>query len=310
MQWHPPGEPIGLAVSGGPDSLALMLLGHGAMGDLCEVATVDHGLRPASASEAAYVASVAARLGLRHETLAVAVKPGNLQAEARAARYAALSQWSRRRGLASIATAHHADDQAETVLMRLNRGSGLAGLSGIRQAARSEAGAPLVVRPLLTWRKQELERIAHEAGLAPARDPSNADPRFDRARVRARLAGADWLDPEGIAASAAHLAEAERLLRLIVAEDFAACVDAGPEAVLYHPHRTGRGADYELLHALVCARVFTELLGGAPRFSEVRRLTGDLARRQPGTLAGYRVTASEGPHGPMWTFRREPPRGG
>ena len=102
-----------------------------------EAATVDHGLRPDAADEAAEVARVCAMLGVPHATLAVTVPEGNVQNEARTARYAALAEWMARQGLAALLTAHHADDQAETLLLRLNRASGVAGLAGVREGGRA-----------------------------------------------------------------------------------------------------------------------------------------------------------------------------
>lgn len=307
MQWHPLDEPLGLAVSGGPDSLALMLLAHGLMGDLCQVATVDHGLRPESADEAAMVAELCVGLGLAHRTLSVQLARGNVQSEARAARYGALDQWGRAGGMTAIATAHHADDQAETVLMRLNRGSGLAGLAGIRACTFFPDGMQ-VVRPLLDWRKEELRAIVAKAGIRWAEDPSNGDPQFDRARIRKALTSASWLDPSAISTSARHVADAERVLRLIEREDFARCVETTADAVIYAPHANGRGDGYELIHARVAARIFDEIFKSAPRFSEVRRLVDNLTLGSTGSLAGCHVVPRQGAEGPVWTFRREPAR--
>src|SRR5690606_4468682 len=207
-----PGLKLGLAVSGGPDSLALLLLAAAARPGGVEAATVDHGLRPEAAAEAEMVAELCSRLGVPHRTLAVRLAPGNLQDQARRARYDALGEWARERGAQALATAHHADDQAETVLMRLNRASGLAGLAGIRARGTWPSTGLTLFRPLLGWRKAELKALVASTGLIPAQDPSNADPRFDRARLREALATADWLDPAAIARSASHLAEAEEAL--------------------------------------------------------------------------------------------------
>jgi tRNA(Ile)-lysidine synthase len=202
----------GLAVSGGPDSLALLLLAAAARPGQVEAASVDHGLRPDSASEAAMVAEVCRGLGVPHAVLAVHVAEGSsLQAQAREARYAALGRWARERGLAAVATAHHVDDQAETLLLRLARGSGVAGLAGVREQRLLRQGVALV-RPLLAWRKAELVSLVEAAGLRAVDDPANRDPRHDRSRIRALLEGGDRLDPVRLTRSAAALAEAEAAL--------------------------------------------------------------------------------------------------
>ena len=157
---------LGLAVSGGGDSLALLLLAHAALPGRIAVATVDHGLRPENGTEAAVVAALCERLGVPPETLPVRLDPGNMQDRARTARYAALVQWCGENGLGALATAHQLDDQAETLVMRLNRGSGLAGLAGVRaRGALDEAGLP-VLRPLLGLRRKEGEQQRAEGALA------------------------------------------------------------------------------------------------------------------------------------------------
>ena len=202
-----PHDRIGIAVSGGPDSLALLLLTHAAFPGRVLAATVDHRLRPESTAEAAAVAVQCAALAVDHTILTLGTLPrGNVSATARTARYAALSEWITERDIAWLATGHHADDQAETLLMRLNRGSGVGGLAAIR------ARDGRVVRPLLGWRRAELEAIVAGAGLMPVDDPSNRDPRYDRARLRSALADADWIDPFAFARSAAALADADRAL--------------------------------------------------------------------------------------------------
>jgi tRNA(Ile)-lysidine synthase len=206
------GGRLGLAVSGGPDSLAMLLLAEAAIPGRFEVATVDHGLRAESAAECAMVAAICAARGIACTVLTVSVARGNVQSEARKARYAALAAWAEQRVLSAIATAHHADDQAETLLMRLNRGSGLGGLVGVREARFMPGSAVSLIRPLLTFRRRELGELVAAAGLDPVIDPSNADDRFDRARIRRALAEADWLDPVALSRSACLLGEAQQAI--------------------------------------------------------------------------------------------------
>jgi tRNA(Ile)-lysidine synthase len=170
---------IGLAVSGGPDSVALMLLAHRAFPKAVRVATVDHGLRAEAADEAAFVAQLCAERGLPHDILTPSQPiTGNLQSAARTARYQLLDAWADRHGLKWIATAHHADDQLETLLMRVARGSGLAGLSSIRERNGR------IIRPLLSVTKAELLAVCAEHGVEPRHDPSNRDTEFDRVQFR------------------------------------------------------------------------------------------------------------------------------
>jgi len=207
---------FGVAVSGGPDSMALLDMAGRAFAGRVEAATVDHGLREASAAEAAMVADWCARAGIVHTTLHPdgAVR-GNVQGWARTQRYALLEGWRVARGLDWLLTAHHADDQLETLLMRLNRGSGVSGLAGVR------ARQGVVLRPLLGMRKAALLAYARVRGLPYVDDPSNSDPRFDRAALRAELAGVEWIDAEAAGRSAAALAEAEEALEWMV-DDLAA----------------------------------------------------------------------------------------
>jgi tRNA(Ile)-lysidine synthase len=285
---------FGVAVSGGPDSLALLLLAHHAFPGGIEAATVDHRLRAQSGAEAALVGGVCEPLGIPHATLCGPEIAGNVQSGARALRYRLLGDWARARGLAFLVTAHHLDDQAETLLMRLQRGAGLAGLSGIR--ARADIDGLLVLRPLLGWRRAELAAIVAEAGLTPVADPSNLDPRYDRARLRKHLAQTDWLDPAPLARSAAALAEAEAAL------DWAA-------DRLWAERADGRSLDPAGLPAELRRRLLLRMLAalGAPppRGEEVGRLLATLDAGGTATLAGIKCSG-----GPLWRFAPAPPRRG
>ncbi|MEL6766535.1 MAG: tRNA lysidine(34) synthetase TilS [Pseudomonadota bacterium] len=197
-----PGGTLGLAVSGGSDSLALLHLAArwGAeRGRPLAVATIDHGLRGAAGAEAAAVARQAQRLGLPHGVLGGdAAGRGNLQGRAREARYSALAAWAEDAGLGAVATAHTEDDQAETVLMRLARGAGVDGLAGIAETRHRQGPPPLtVIRPLLGHSRAELRGWLAAEGLGWIEDPTNADPAFDRTRARSALSA---LAPLGITA--------------------------------------------------------------------------------------------------------------
>jgi tRNA(Ile)-lysidine synthase len=184
---------IVLAVSGGPDSVALMLLAAQWArqvapfdpGAHLHVATVDHGLRDGSRGEAERVASWAGGLGLAHDILVwEGVKPtSKIQERAREARYGLLFSFAGRIGADVVATAHHADDQAETILFRLLRGSGLGGLSGM--AANVERQALILSRPLLQCSKTQLIAVCEAIGHPFCADPSNDNPAYARTKMRA-----------------------------------------------------------------------------------------------------------------------------
>lgn len=288
-----------MAVSGGPDSLALLLLAAAALPGRVAAASVDHGLRAEAAGEAAMVARVCAGLGVPHAVLPVTLPRGNMQDRARTARYAALAAWAAREGVAALATGHQLDDQAETLMMRLNRGSGLSGLAGVRARGPvpgSSAGLPLL-RPLIGWRRAELAQLVADAGLEPARDPSNADPRFDRARMRAALAGADWIAPEGLARSAALLAEAESFVAAAIARGWGERVRrrGGGWHLLPAPTR------FETIELI--RRIFAAL-NAEPSRQDIAALADRLARGENASLAGVLARVEDG----GWLFAPEPPR--
>ncbi|PZO77306.1 MAG: tRNA lysidine(34) synthetase TilS [Mesorhizobium amorphae] len=185
----PPSGTVIAAVSGGGDSSALLLLLHRHLerrfpGTRLLAATVDHGLREGSATEAAAVAAFAARLGREHRTLPwLGSKPATgIQAAARNARLALLGELARRETASAIVLGHTQDDQAETVRMRLARGTGR-GLAGMAPATLVDGHAWLL-RPLLTTRRATLRAFLSEENVAWSDDPSNEDRRFERVRVR------------------------------------------------------------------------------------------------------------------------------
>lgn len=284
---------LGVAVSGGPDSLALLLLAHAALPDRIAAATVDHGLRSEAAAEARFVADICAARGIPHETLAVTVDPAGqgVQAAARAARYAALEDWRARRDLDRIATAHHADDQAETLLMRANRGAGVGGLAGIRTVNGR------IVRPLLGWRRAELAAIVRAAGIVAIDDPSNADERFDRVRIRALLASTERIDVAGLATTAARLADAAAALEWMTDRLWNERADLRDREVRLDP----TGLPDEIVHRLVRRALATlDHDGRADRIAPL------IDRLRAGDSASIGEILAR--PGPVWTFKPAPPR--
>ena len=175
---------IGVAVSGGSDSLGLLHLLDELGGRRLHVVTVDHGLRPTSAGEALHVARIAEDLGHSHTTLTWAGwdGKGNLQDQARRTRYSMMADWARSEGLDAIALGHTLDDQAETFLMRLGREAGVDGLSSMD--AWFERDGVTFVRPLLAIRREALRDLLASRGVTWVEDPSNDDETFDRVRAR------------------------------------------------------------------------------------------------------------------------------
>lgn len=185
-----PPKSIGIAVSGGSDSMALLHLLHSLARDRgikIFVATVNHGLRAEAADEAAMVASVCAQLGLSHHTLDWKDwdRSGNLQGEARKARYGLLARWGQQVGVDCIALGHTMDDQAETFLMRVGRRAGVEGLAAMPQSFEREGMQ--WVRPLLQARRLDLRGYLTGQNIEWVDDPSNDDDRFDRVRTRKAL---------------------------------------------------------------------------------------------------------------------------
>jgi tRNA(Ile)-lysidine synthase len=180
--------------------------------------TIDHGLRPESGREAREVKRLARALDLPHHTMRwTGEKPkSGVPAAARAARYRLLATAARRRGASHILTAHTRDDQAETLLMRLLRGSGIAGLAA--RARVSEREGLLLARPFLNVSKSQLVTTLRKAKIAFAEDPTNRDTNFTRPRLRAvlPLLAAEGGDARNLARLASRLARANAALEVLV----------------------------------------------------------------------------------------------
>ncbi len=293
-------ERIGIAVSGGPDSLALLLLASATRSGSVEAATVDHRLREGSADEAAMVAELCQRLDIPHRILTAdwAEPPrANVQAEARMMRYGLLGDWANARHLPAVATAHHADDQAETLIMRLARGSGIAGLGGSR-ASRPLVDGVRLIRPLLGWRKADLVALIEAAGIEPVDDPANRDPRHDRSRIRRWLADAGWADPARLAVSAAALRDADEALDWALAPLAAARIALDGNALVIEPFDLPR----ELKRRLLLA-AFAELGAPTPRGPDLMRALAALDAGETMTLSGLKLVG-----GARWRLNLAPVR--
>jgi tRNA(Ile)-lysidine synthase len=297
-----PGAKLGLAVSGGPDSLAMLLLAAAARPGEVEAATVDHSLRAESRAESEMVATLCENLGVPHATLAIEwdLPPTSaIQEQARSVRYGALAAWLRDRELSALLTGHHLDDQAETMLMRLNRGSGVRGLAGMRRRSPLP-GDPnqLLIRPLLGWRRSQLEDICAMAGVLPAVDPSNDDDKFERVRIRRGLAGADWLDQQGIARSASYCADADEAVEWAARIEWSRCASAREGEIVYRLS----DAPAEIVRRIVAraiAELGTEGEPGDLKGRELDRLITDLEAGKTASLRGVRCSG-----GPAWHFTR------
>lgn len=300
-----PDGPLGIAVSGGGDSMALLAIM--AKGERpVAVATVDHGLRREARAEADLVAAFCAARGIPHAILeADLTGPGNLQARARDARFALLSDWARENGIATVLLAHTMDDQAETVLMRLARGSGIDGLAAMAPVRRW--GGIAWVRPLLGMERARLRDWLIERGIGWAEDPSNQDPAFDRVRARKALAGLAPLgiDAAGLAATALRLSRQREVIEAAAAALWRTAVSDGALGELFLARRALAEAHPELA-LRVLSRALTTLSGAPyrPRLRALEPLLADmLAPDFAGrTLSGCRIH----PMGECVEVTREP----
>ena len=285
---------IGLAVSGGADSLALLLLASATMAERVMVATVDHGLRPEAADEAAYVGKICSQLNLSHHILTPQIRiSGSLQASARAARYELLNAWADEHDLRWIATAHHIEDQAETLMMRLLRGSGVEGLASIRE--RNER----VIRPLLSWRRANLRAVVEAAGINPVDDPSNDDPRFDRVRMRRLLAENEWIDAPALAKSAGALSGINTALDWAAASEAKRRITHDGAGIALDPN----DIPDELLRRLTLIALRATQPALTPRGEQVSALITTLTAGGKSTLGGVMAVG-----GGIWHFTPAPPR--
>ena len=287
---RPADEGVAVALSGGGDSVALLHLLRQA-GHRVLAVTVDHGLRPESAAEAQRVAGWCRGWGVPHHVLKW--QPGgirgNLMDAARRARATLIADWANGQGLSAVALGHTADDQAETLLMGLSRAAGIDGLCGLRPEWRQ--GGTTWLRPMLRIGRAELRVWLAAQGLPWVDDPSNADDRYLRARIRKALAGLAplGLTAERLAESAAHLAQARAALDAAAAEAAPAVMAEAAGALRVDAARFS-ALPAEIARRLAQAAVMW--LSGAdypPRAADLARLIAAIAGGTAATLSGCRL---------------------
>ncbi|HEU0222528.1 MAG TPA: tRNA lysidine(34) synthetase TilS [Paracoccaceae bacterium] len=311
MEAAPPGT-LGLALSGGGDSTALFALALDwarKRGCSLMALTVDHGLRPESAAEARAVADLCAREGVAHEVRAWQGwdGSGNLQEAAREARRSILGAWARQHGLAAVALGHTADDQAETFLLRLARGSGVGGLAAM--AACSEGQGFVWLRPLLQVRRATPRAFLRARGWSWIEDPSNGDPGYDRVKARAMLEALAGLGltVERLVTTARHMADAREVLDAAevalagAALRWTALGEARLDAEALR--QAPRGIALQLL-----ADVLTAVAGAShpPRLEALDRLAGRVLAAEEGGTSLHGCILRLG--GAQIVVRREPAR--
>lgn len=284
----PAGETVGVALSGGGDSTALLHLCLRA-GLRVEAVTVDHRLRPESADEAVSVGAMCAALGVRHEIRIWehGVVPGNLMDQARRARIGLIADWARSRGIGVVALGHSRDDVAETFLMGLGRAAGLGGLSGLRRDW--EVGGVRFHRPLLDAGREELRAWLRSQGIAWVDDPTNENDRFARTRARKALValGPLGISAERLATVAGNLARVQDAL----AEQVAAARCSVEERAGALRFDAGLWSAPAEVQRQVMGAALTWLSGAdyVPRAAEVERMRAALATGRDATLAGCRA---------------------
>lgn len=294
-----PDPHIAVAVSGGADSMALALLASRwaqERGGRVTALTVDHRLRPGSAGEARLVGRRLDSRGIDHRILTwregAAAGRANRQARAREARYGLMEAWCRRSGVLHLLTAHHLDDQAETFLLRLARGSGARGLAAM--AAVRERANLRILRPLLRHRRAPLEAYLLAEGEEWIDDPSNADPVFARARLRVLMPAlaARGLSADRIAGTATRLGAQRRGLEAMAARLLAMAAFPHPAGFIVLDRESFLGAPDEVRRPAL-ARALGAVGGApyAPRYERLARLDAAIARARfaPRTLGGCRI---------------------
>jgi len=288
------GRPVAVAVSGGPDSMALawLLAQRGPVHAL----TVDHGLRPEAGAEAAQVGQwVKNWPHVRHAVLKIDSLDGQggVMENARAARYDLLADYCRKNKIRALFVAHHLDDQAETFLFRLAKGSGLDGLAAMRRETRYDENI-IIIRPLLDIPKSRLIATCRQNGIPFVADPTNDDTGFARNRLRAAqdVLAAEGLTPKRLAVTAARMARARGALEHYAAQSFGKCLvkESKTEIAFNHEALMAEPAEIRLRVLLMAVeKIAPDEKGYGPRREKMEELaeglfTGSVFRKR--TLGG------------------------
>lgn len=315
----PPSQ-IGVAVSGGSDSMALLQAFHLAFPGKVRAVTVDHGLRRESALEAAGVAGFCAQRSIPHDILRWQgpAPAGNLMDQARRARLSLIADWAKAFGISHVLLGHTADDQAESFLMNLGRKAGLDGLSGMR-SLWVEQGI-CWMRPLLQIHRQDLRGFLVGQGLGWVDDPSNDNDRFTRVKARKVLKS---LAPLGITAatlvaSVNHLASARQALNRALYQALGQCIAEKAGAICLQASDFQRMMPELQRQTLIAVIGWMAGAGYAPREAQLFRLGSAVLRGDDATLGGVRFQHRQGtlritrepravqgpvPYGQMWDHR-------
>ncbi|MDR3208886.1 MAG: tRNA lysidine(34) synthetase TilS [Rickettsiales bacterium] len=281
-----PNETLAVAVSGGADSMALL---HWLkdVGAKIVALTVDHKLRPESADEAEYVAKICKKLGVPHRILEwTGQKPKTgIEEAARAARYELMLDYCKKNNIGVLATAHQADDQIETFLMNLGRGSGIYGLAGMR--GRQERDGVVIFRPLLGTSRAELQKYCDDNGIRHFNDAMNDDERYLRVRIRknrAKLGISDeriLLAIENMSRAREYIeSEARKLARKIPVEIDADLLLNAAEEIRFRALSLMLGEEGHPLRLEKIKNAFAKMDAGDAKFT----LAGFNVRKQNGKI--------------------------
>lgn len=287
---------LGVAVSGGGDSMALLLLlSEWARAENVKLSavTVDHGLRPEAAEEARFVAQTCDALNVGHTTLTWGGwrGEGNLQDSARRARYRLMADWARREGIDAIALGHTADDQAETFFMRLARASGIDGLTGMQR--RRVSDGITWVRPLLTQERSELRQFLRAQGQSWIDDPSNEDETYERVKARKAMAALADLDIDAhvVGRVMDHLADVRAALDVATHAHARTCMTEDHGDLVFDRRTFAEGAPEVNRRLVSHALRWISSAEYGPRGTKLQAFLSAMLHGKDATLHGVRLSS-------------------